>query len=101
MSAPTNGTDRTSTPTVEEGKWSWSVASARNDVHRPASSPRLHQAAIEDAAEFFAEEVARGRFCNQSFDDWLRRAQAAAVGGAIEAWNARPEVVPADAPRRR
>ncbi len=98
MSAPMNGTSRTNTPNVER---SWSVSSARNDAHLTDSSPGLRQAAAEDAAAFFAAEVASGRFCNQSFEDWLRQAQVAAVAGAREAWNNRPEVVPANAPRRR
>ncbi len=86
---------RRNTSSVEAFPWTSS------DQIRTDLAPAVREAVAAEARAFFDKEAAEGRLNAWSFEVFLHGVKAAALASATEVWNARPEVVPASAPRSR
>ncbi len=98
----TNGTSRHVTRDTrdEVEVHEWSPAQVRGTITDAA--PRLLEAAIEEARDFFAKEAGKDLGLRDGdFAHFLQLARAAVVQGARQAWNERPETVSPAAPRER
>ncbi len=102
MVTTANGTGRHVTrdtrDEVEVNEWSAAqVRGTRTDL-----APRLFEAAVAEARDFFAKEAQKDLGLRDGdFAFFLQEARAAVVQGARQAWNERPETVSPTAPRER
>lgn len=83
---------------VEVNEWS----AAQVPRTRVDGAPRLFEAAVAEARDFFGVEAEKSLGLRDGdFAHFLRVARTAVVKGAIQAWNERPETVSPVAPRER